>query len=174
MAYVEINPRTLGSPQLGELSDLAFRLYFSGLTYIADQYGSGPAWDVIPGDDVYCLVNGRPRQAVQKAVVELWSATRWGGALWLLTDGYDYGVLPSRWWRIKVAESDPFGAVRAEARRNYRDLVYERDEWRCRFCGTEERLSIDHIVPLSRGGTNDLDNLQTLCRSCNSKKGAKV
>ena len=34
-----------------------------------------------------------------------------------------------------------------------------------------KELSIDHIVPLCRDGTHDEANLQTLCRSCNSKKG---
>lgn len=35
-------------------------------------------------------------------------------------------------------------------------------------------LTIDHIVPLSRGGTDDLDNLRLLCRGCNSRKGNRV
>jgi 5-methylcytosine-specific restriction endonuclease McrA len=34
--------------------------------------------------------------------------------------------------------------------------------------------TIDHIIPVSRGGTNDVDNLRLLCRSCNSKKGARL
>lgn len=38
-------------------------------------------------------------------------------------------------------------------------------------CGVHEELTVDHIVPLSRGGTDDLENLQFLCQSHNSAKG---
>ena len=50
--------------------------------------------------------------------------------------------------------------------------VWERDNFTCK-CGTRRNLSIDHIVPEYEGGLTELDNLQTLCKSCNSKKGAK-
>lgn len=49
--------------------------------------------------------------------------------------------------------------------------VFERDDFRCQHCGTRRFLSVDHIVPRIAGGSNDLSNLQTLCRSCNSRKG---
>lgn len=51
--------------------------------------------------------------------------------------------------------------------------VWERDDFRCRHCGTRRRLSIDHIIPESQGGPTELDNLQTLCMPCNSRKGAR-
>ena len=52
-------------------------------------------------------------------------------------------------------------------------IVYMRDGFRCRSCGATTDLTVDHIVPLVRGGTNELRNLQTLCRSCNSRKGGR-
>lgn len=52
--------------------------------------------------------------------------------------------------------------------------VYDRDGWRCRHCGATEPLSLDHIHPHSLGGEDTLENLQTLCRPCNSRKGARV
>jgi len=42
---------------------------------------------------------------------------------------------------------------------------------RCVKCGSVGRLTVDHVLPLSQGGTNDIHNLQPLCRSCNSLKG---
>ena len=39
------------------------------------------------------------------------------------------------------------------------------------MCGTNEELTVDHIVPLSKGGTDLLHNLQTMCKTCNMKKG---
>lgn len=51
--------------------------------------------------------------------------------------------------------------------------VFERDAYRCVRCGSWHDLSVDHIHPESKGGTLAPDNLQTLCRSCNSSKGAR-
>lgn len=48
--------------------------------------------------------------------------------------------------------------------------VYRRDGEVCRYCGATERLSIDHIHPRARGGTNDLNNLCVACIPCNSSK----
>ncbi len=50
-------------------------------------------------------------------------------------------------------------------------------KYRCSHCGKKFRkknIDIDHIVPKSRGGTNDLSNLQALCRYCNRSKGNNI
>jgi HNH endonuclease len=52
--------------------------------------------------------------------------------------------------------------------------VWDRDGWECRDCGSHRDLTVDHIHPLVLGGTDDMDNLQTLCKSCNSRKEARV
>lgn len=44
----------------------------------------------------------------------------------------------------------------------------------CMHCGRSDKLSIDHIIPIYHGGTNNLSNLQILCSSCNSKKSYKI
>lgn len=51
--------------------------------------------------------------------------------------------------------------------------LIERDGYRCARCGAIEELTIDHILPLSKGGTDDLANLRILCKKHNSKKGAR-
>lgn len=45
---------------------------------------------------------------------------------------------------------------------------------KCLCCGSYDDICIDHIVPLSLGGLNRADNMQPLCRRCNSSKGVKV
>lgn len=53
-----------------------------------------------------------------------------------------------------------------------RRLVMKRDDYRCQQCGSTERLSIDHIIPRSKGGSSYPPNLQVLCMPCNMRKGA--
>ena len=50
--------------------------------------------------------------------------------------------------------------------------VLDRDGWRCQACGKPGRLEVDHILPLHLGGTNDLGNLQALCRGCHISKSS--
>lgn len=55
-----------------------------------------------------------------------------------------------------------------------RALLFYRDGGRCGYCGREMRfneMTIDHIYPLSRGGTNTPENLAACCASCNNRKG---
>ena len=51
--------------------------------------------------------------------------------------------------------------------------VWERDDFTCCHCGKRRYLTVDHITPESKGGLTILANLQTLCKSCNSRKGVK-
>jgi hypothetical protein len=52
--------------------------------------------------------------------------------------------------------------------------LIERDGYKCAECGEADSLSIDHIIPLSRGGSDDLGNLRIMCRKHNSAKGDRV
>jgi 5-methylcytosine-specific restriction endonuclease McrA len=52
--------------------------------------------------------------------------------------------------------------------------IVEAQEGRCLHCGIECKLTVDHIIPLSKGGTNWPENIQGLCRGCNSRKGASL
>lgn len=52
--------------------------------------------------------------------------------------------------------------------------ILDRDNRKCKSCGDENDLSIDHILPVSRGGVSKEHNLQILCLSCNGRKGTKT
>ena len=98
--------------------------------------------------------------------------------------GYNHGVIlcrkckcltrPLREGDKPKRKSPPrlFGRRRIGPTR--RAEVYERDDNKCVECGATERLTIDHIVPISKGGSNETENLQTMCEPCNGKKGNKV
>ena len=52
-----------------------------------------------------------------------------------------------------------------------RQNIFKRDGHRCQYCGTPDELTLDHVLPKSRGGKTSWDNLATACKRCNSRKG---
>lgn len=109
----------------------------------------------------------------------------------------------SRQWREVNAESqkekarqwkrnnkERHRAIQHTARRRYRarkrgaggshttaewEALVKYYEGRCLCCGRDDvKLTIDHIVPVSKGGSNNIDNIQPLCFSCNASKQAKI
>lgn len=52
--------------------------------------------------------------------------------------------------------------------------IYKRDNHECVYCGSTKQLTLDHVIPKSRGGKNDWNNLVTCCFTCNLKKGNKT
>jgi CRISPR/Cas system Type II protein with McrA/HNH and RuvC-like nuclease domain len=55
-----------------------------------------------------------------------------------------------------------------------RPRIYKRDNYECVYCGSKKDLTLDHVLPKSRGGGNDWTNLVTSCFKCNLKKGNKT
>jgi hypothetical protein len=53
-----------------------------------------------------------------------------------------------------------------------RENVYRRDNYECVYCGcsTQKLLTLDHVIPQSKGGKNSWDNLVTACKQCNGEK----
>ncbi len=52
--------------------------------------------------------------------------------------------------------------------------VLRRDSHTCQYCGSSKRLTLDHIVPRSKGGTHTWDNVVAACERCNSLKGDRL
>lgn len=78
-------------------------------------------------------------------------------------DGAGYRVTPHRYCYIVADGRQPLPKW-------LRAAVMERDGYQCVNCGATKPLAIDHIFPWSRGGEDTLENLQVLCKPCNSKK----
>lgn len=84
-------------------------------------------------------------------------------------------AVPSRRWTLRRSHAGSVAVRRHQWNRLRHILaprVYARDHYRCRRCGTTRDLTVDHRVPLALGGSNNLANLQTLCRRCNTAKAA--
>jgi uncharacterized protein YozE (UPF0346 family) len=88
-----------------------------------------------------------------------------------------WGVLP-----INSEEYDINGTIGREyacrsMSNSRRYDVLRRDQFQCVLCGAsggEAKLEVDHIIPVSKGGSDDLDNLRCLCFKCNRGKHAKI
>jgi 5-methylcytosine-specific restriction endonuclease McrA len=52
-----------------------------------------------------------------------------------------------------------------------RRAVFARDDWTCQYCGSRSNLTVDHVVPRSKGGGSTWDNIVASCAPCNRRKG---
>ncbi len=116
----------------------------SALRYLAATVGIGP----------------KRAKRVVAALIEsgLWAEeneTTWDIVDWIIAVG---PVMPPR--------------KRQWIKDSVRQEIYDRDGNACIACGSTQRLTLDHILPYTHGGSDDPENLRTLCRSCNSSRGA--
>ncbi len=90
----------------------------------------------------------------------------------------------SRLWRQTFPEKLAEKESRRRARKRNapriekidRPAIIERDKWMCYLCGcicTSENVTLDHVIPLARGGSHTADNLRVACHSCNCRKGVR-
>jgi 5-methylcytosine-specific restriction endonuclease McrA len=52
-----------------------------------------------------------------------------------------------------------------------RRAVFARDGWECQYCGARAHLTVDHVIPRSKGGTSTWENIVAACAPCNRRKG---
>jgi 5-methylcytosine-specific restriction endonuclease McrA len=55
-----------------------------------------------------------------------------------------------------------------------RQNVFKRDHFTCLYCGAKHQLTLDHVLPKSKGGVSSWQNLVTACKACNAKKGNRT
>ena len=64
---------------------------------------------------------------------------------------------------------------RTVQRKISRRALFARDGWRCVYCGTSfGRMTLDHVIPRSKGGSSAWDNIVTCCAPCNRRKGDRL
>lgn len=59
----------------------------------------------------------------------------------------------------------------SEAKRKWRQSIKEKWNYKCAYCESEENLTLDHITPRSKGGTDRITNIVCACGNCNHSKG---
>jgi 5-methylcytosine-specific restriction endonuclease McrA len=59
----------------------------------------------------------------------------------------------------------------AHRRKITRRAVFARDDWTCQYCGARSNLTVDHVIPRSKGGSSNWENIVASCAPCNRRKG---
>jgi len=72
--------------------------------------------------------------------------------------------------RLKINHIEKSWKVPAVTRRE----VLRRDKHTCQYCGSTRQLTLDHVVPVSKGGRHTWDNVVTACEPCNNHKGDRT
>jgi 5-methylcytosine-specific restriction endonuclease McrA len=158
------------------------RLFFAGLWCVADREGRF-VWrwkrlkaQIFPYDDFD--VPGILEELERAGFVRSYSI-----------DAQVFGVIDS-WTRNQIPARDeppseipaPDGSLTAYSRppnQTIRARIYQRDNYRCAYCdrnlATESRARVlDHVIPYSKGGTNNEKNLVTACKTCNATKSDRT
>jgi hypothetical protein len=173
----------------GRLSSSVVLKRFGSLRKALQEAGLTPSRFNKATDEELCLI-----------LIELWTRTleKYGRGPYKMELGaFGYRISPDTFtrrfgsWRkalLAAAESSasgdedrsdapasPEGQVKTEGRKalsvRKRFLVFKRDRYRCRICGRSGvELEVDHVLAVAQGGTDRLDNLQTLCFDCNRGK----
>jgi 5-methylcytosine-specific restriction endonuclease McrA len=147
MPSVHLDGRFPMNRKIRTLSDAAFRVHVSAICQSATVHA------------VVLDADGLEPAADELAARGLWERTAARG--WQISGGTELFKVAANNRREKITDF-------------LRQRVYDRDGRACLHCGAADDLTLDHIRPWSLGGPDTFENLQTLCRSCNSSKGARV
>lgn len=149
MGWIRIPDWLFVQPDWLQATRPARGLWITGLSYSSAQKTKGEITAL-----TLSLLGATEADAQSLVEVGLWEVTDAG---WRITNFFTYS-----------------GVDRDDSYRQHEGAVFARDGYACVYCGSPLNLSLDHIIPQSRGGSHDPDNLCTCCRSCNSSKGART
>lgn len=162
-----IKPEFFTSEDIVSMSPMA-RLLYIALWCEADKEGR-LIWKpktfkmrYLPGDDVDSTL--LCAELVKAGVVKLYG----DGLAWIPGFNKHQHVNPRETASDLPAPEGMKDAGPRKVGKNTREAVFERDGHKCVRCGSAEHIQADHILPQSAGGPHIIENLRTLCRTCNA------
>jgi 5-methylcytosine-specific restriction endonuclease McrA len=72
--------------------------------------------------------------------------------------------------RLKINSTERVWKIPPVSRKE----VLRRDNYQCQYCASKKQLTIDHVIPVSKGGKHTWDNVVIACAPCNSRKGDRT
>lgn len=165
MAWLKIDSRLYSHPVALQVKPAAMGLWLLAGCWLAEFPQQG---NYLPDHTVKRIARGMRKEVAQLVEAGLWVRVANGYEMYHRMDLGGSGLRDDLW------STDQLLVRRKSIPAALRQAIYERDEYACVECGALEDLSLDHIYPWSLGGEDTEDNLRTLCRPCNSSKGARV
>lgn len=149
------------------------RADYYDLDALSAQYGRETAEEIIGEHQAADFVRAHLDKAAELAV--RWRMHIWGDGQGGYLLGYFEAALEQQLGYPLAPEIPSRAKTRPPITAARRVGIYARDNYMCVRCGCMDpkALSVDHITPVAKGGTDEDGNLQTLCRSCNSSKGPR-
>lgn len=92
----------------------------------------------------------------------------------LVKDSYDQERRKFEKLKKRFETTETIEYIRPRIPERVRIEVWRRDDGKCVTCGSREKLEYDHIIPISKGGSNTTRNIELLCEKCNRSKSDKI
>jgi len=109
------------------------------------------------------------RRAIQLLIAGKAEALNLTQESWLVRSPSIVLVVPA-YIRLTVASVERIWKIPPVNRRE----VLRRDNYTCQYCGSHKHLTLDHVIPVSRGGLHTWDNVVTACERCNQRKSDRT